>query len=141
MQGVTGLPERLSQTYANSRLGATAQKNLDHDLVEGHCGKLPDRYLSRMRFAQRVTDIAMTHVVLDHHPAVLVAGNGHVRKDYGVPQILSAVAPSLKVISVGFLERSSDSRELINSESGKYDFLWLTDRAARKDPCEEFNLK
>lgn len=141
MQGVTGLPERMSQTYANSRLDAAAEKNLDHDLIEGHCGKLPDRYLLRMRFAQRITDIAMTHAVLDHRPAVLVAGNGHVRKDYGVPQVLAAVAPELKVVSVGFMERGSDSRELINSVSGTYDFLWLTERAERKDPCEDFKLR
>lgn len=141
LQGVTGLPERMGQTYANSRLDAPAEKNLDHDLVEGHCGKLPDRYLLRMRFAQRIADIAMTHALLDHSPSVLVAGNGHVRKDYGVPQVLAAVAPAKKVVSVGFLERSSDSQELINSVTAQYDFIWLTERAQRKDPCEDFKLK
>ena len=141
MQGVSALPERMAQTYEKARLDATAEKALDRDLVDGHCGKLPDRYLLRMRFAQRMTDIALTHALLDHKPSVLVAGNGHVRKDYGVPQVIAAMAPDLRLISVGFLERSSDSRELIQSLAGQYDVVWFTERADRKDPCENFNLK
>lgn len=141
MQGVTALPKRMGQTYEKSRLDGTAEKILDHDLIEGHCGKLPDRYLLRMRFAQRITDIALTHALLDHKPSVLVAGNGHVRKDYGVPQVIAAVAPELRLVSVGFLERSGDFPELLHSLAGQYDFVWLTERAERKDPCENFNLK
>lgn len=141
MQGVSALPERMAQTYEKARLDAPAEKALDRDLVDGHCGKLPDRYLLRMRFAQRMTDIALTHALLDHQPSVLVAGNGHVRKDYGVPQVIAAAAPGLRQISVGFLEGSSDSRELIQSLAGQYDFVWFTERSERKDPCENFNLK
>ena len=141
LQGVTGLPERMAKTYEGSRLDSAAEKHLDHDLIEGHCGKLPDRYLLRMRFAQRITDIAMAHALLDHRPSVLVAGNGHVRKDYGVPQVLGAVAPRLTSLSVGFLERGGDLRELIQSVSGQYDVVWLTERADRKDPCADFKLK
>lgn len=141
MQGVTALPDRMAQTYEAARLDAAAEKALDRDLVDGHCGKLPDRYLLRMRFAQRMTDIALSHALLDHKPAVLVAGNGHVRKDYGVPQVIAAVAPQLRQISVGFLERSIDSPELIQSLAGQYDLVWITERAERKDPCENFSLK
>ncbi len=141
MQGQSALPERMARTYEQARLDGTAEKALDRDLIDGHCGKLPDRYLQRMRFAQRMTDIAMAHSLLDHQPSVLVAGNGHVRKDYGVPQVIGAVAPALKLISVGFVERSADSQELINSLVGRYDFIWLTERAERKDPCENFTLK
>jgi uncharacterized iron-regulated protein len=94
-----------------------------------------------MRFAQRITDLSLTHALLDNRPAVLVAGNGHVRKDYGVPQILSSVNPSLKVISIGFLEQGSDPKDLLHSVAGQYDFIWITERAERKNPCENFNLK
>jgi uncharacterized iron-regulated protein len=141
LQGVTGLSERMAQTYAQSRLDADAERALDRDLVEGHCGQLPDKYLLRMRFAQRITDLSLTHALLDNRPAVLVAGNGHVRKDYGVPQILSSVNPSLKVISIGFLEQGSDPKDLLHSVAGQYDFIWITERAERKNPCENFNLK
>ena len=141
LQGVSGLPERMAQTYAQSRLNADAERALDRDLIEGHCGQLPDKYLLRMRFAQRITDLSMTHVLLDNRPSVLVAGNGHVRKDYGVPQILSSVTPVLNVVSVGFLEQGSDPKDLLQSVSGQYDFIWITERTDRKDPCENFKLK
>ena len=141
MQGVTALPDRMAQTYEKSRLGADAEKTLNRDLIDGHCGKLPDRYQSRMRFAQRITDITLAHTLLDYRPAVLVAGNGHVRKDYGVPQVIAATAPQLRQISVGFIESSADSRELIQSLGGQYDVVWLTERTERKDPCENFDLK
>ncbi len=141
LQGVSSLPERMAKTYTQSRLDETAERKLDHDLVEGHCGKLPDKYLSRMRFAQRMTDLSLTHNLLDRRPSLLIAGNGHVRRDYGVPQILASVAPELKVVSIGFLEQGSGTQDLLQSVSGQYDFIWITERAERKDPCENFKLK
>ena len=141
LQGVSSLPERMAKTYTQSRLDETAERKLDHDLVEGHCGKLPDKYLSRMRFAQRMTDLSLTHNLLDRRPSLLIAGNGHIRRDYGVPQILASVAPELKVVSVGFLEQGSGTQDLLQSVSGQYDFIWITERAERKDPCENFKLK
>ena len=141
LQGVSSLPERMAQTYNQSRLSEAAERKLDHDLVEGHCGKLPEKYLLRMRFAQRMTDLSLAHNLLDRRPSLLIAGNGHVRRDYGVPQILASVAPERKVVSVGFLELGGDYQDLLQSVSGQYDFIWITERAERKDPCENFNLK
>jgi uncharacterized iron-regulated protein len=141
LQGVSSLPERMAQTYTQSRLDETAERKLDHDLVDGHCGKLPEKYLLRMRFAQRMTDLSLAHNLLDRRPSILIAGNGHVRRDYGVPQILASVAPESKVVSVGFLEQGSSTQDLLQSVSGQYDYIWIAERAERKDPCENFNLK
>ncbi len=118
-----------------------ARKKLDQDLIDGHCGQLPQRYLEPMQLAQRATDISMAITLRDNKPAVLVAGNGHVRKDYGVPQVLAAVAPSLKVTSVGFYERTAASAEMLPALAGKYDYVWFTDAIERPDPCENFKLK
>ncbi len=141
LQGVSSLPERMAQTYTQARLDETAEQKLDHDLVEGHCGKLPEKYLLRMRFAQRMTDLSLTHNLLDRQPSLLIAGNGHVRRDYGVPQMLASVAPQLNVLTVGFLEQGGSTQDLLHSVSGQYDFIWITERAERKDPCENFKLK
>ncbi len=141
MKGEGALMPPLDQAYRQSALTADAMRKLDADLVSGHCGKLPERYLAPMRLVQRATDISMANALLDNRPSVLVAGNGHVRKDYGVPQVIAAVAPQLRQISVGFLERSIDSPELIQSLAGQYDLVWITERAERKDPCENFSLK
>jgi uncharacterized iron-regulated protein len=46
---------------------------------------------------------------------VLIAGNGHVRKDIGVGYWLQQVTPALTVRSVGFIEGREDA--------GRYDSI------------------
>jgi uncharacterized iron-regulated protein len=140
-QGESGLPTPMAEAYKTASLSADAIKKLDQDLIDGHCGKLPEKYIQPMRLVQRATDLSMAQALLDHSPSVLVAGNGHVRKDYGVPQILSALAPSLKIIAVGFYEDDSPREELVKSLRGRYDIVWLSEPAERSDPCEDFKIK
>ena len=78
---------------------------------------------------------------------MLIAGNGHVRNDLGVPVYLHA--PGLpgaqaRSISVGFLEASADEmraegfpQPLIASNPG-FDYVVVTPPIARPDPCEAF---
>lgn len=127
--------------FEAASLSDVARKKLDQDLIDGHCGQLPQRYVEPMQLAQRATDIAMAMALRDNKPAVLVAGNGHVRKDYGVPQVLAAVAPSLTVTSVGFYERTAPLAEMSPAFAGTYDYVWFTDAIERPDPCENFKLK
>jgi len=138
-QAAMSLP--MARSYEQAVLPAPARGRLEQDLIDGHCGKLPDRYLGPMKLVQRATDISMATALLTHRPSVLVAGNGHVRRDYGVPQVLSALEPSLKISSVGFYESGTERAELIKSLAGRYDFVWLTDEAQRPDPCADFTLK
>lgn len=134
-------PPAVAGIFEAAPLSDAASKKLDQDLIDGHCGQLPQRYLEPMQLAQRATDISMAITLRDNKPAVLVAGNGHVRKDYGVPQVLAAVAPSLKVTSVGFYERTAASAEMLPALAGNYDYVWFTDAIERPDPCENFKLK
>lgn len=140
-KGAVALPAPLASAYHASPLSTEAAQRLDQDLLDGHCGQLPERYLAPMRLVQHATDVSMADALLSHRPAVLVAGNGHVRKDYGVPQVLRALAPALKIVSVGFYEDGADRQELVQSLAGRYDFVWLTEPAGRSDPCEGFKLK
>lgn len=140
-QGQVAMPSSMARSYEQSPLTAPARARLEQDLIDGHCGKLPGKYIAPMALVQRATDISMAGALLANRPAILVAGNGHVRRDYGVPQILAALAPTLKVSSVGFYENSGDRAELIKSVAGRYDFIWLTDPAQRTDPCDGFKLK
>ena len=140
-KGPDALAAPLAAAYRGSPLSTEAVQRLDDDLVAGHCGQLPARYLPQMRLVQRASDVSMADTLLSHQPAVLVAGNGHVRKDYGVPQVLRALASGLKVASVGFYEDGVERKELVKSLSGRYDYVWLTASAERSDPCEGFQLK
>jgi uncharacterized iron-regulated protein len=140
-QGQAAMPLPMARAYEQAVLPAPARSRLEQDLIDGHCGKLPDKYLAPMKLVQRATDISMATALITHRPSVLVAGNGHVRRDYGVPQVLSVLEPSLKISSVGFYESGTDRAELIKSLAGRYDFVWLTDGTQRTDPCADFTLK
>ncbi len=139
--GDTALSDALAGPYRQAPLAPQAQARLDRDLIDGHCGQLPAKYIAPMRLVQRAADISMANALLTNVPAVLVAGNGHVRRDYGVPQVIEAMAPLLKISAVGFYERGGDRQELIKSLASRYDYVWLTEAAGRSDPCENFKIK
>src|SRR5439155_15184454 len=63
------------------------------DIVESHCNKLPEAVVPRLVLAQRVRDAAMAQALVNDATAdgaILIAGNGHVRNDLGVPVYLHA---------------------------------------------------
>ena len=129
--GLAAAPAELRTLIDTAPLTAAAQAALDTDLVEGHCGRLPAARLSGMRAAQRVRDAAMALALRESggRPAVLLAGNGHVRTDFGVPQILAVEAPRARLASVGFLEPGT---ELVGTP---YTHVWVTSAVPRTDPC------
>jgi uncharacterized iron-regulated protein len=63
--------------------------------------------------AQIARDIWMAKLVRAQQPrdVVLIAGNGHVRKDVGVPRWLAAVQPKLTVRSIGYVEQAPGKGE------------------------------
>jgi uncharacterized iron-regulated protein len=99
----------------------------------GHCGMLPDELLAPMATAQVARDEAMADVIagaLAAHPdgVVLLAGNGHVRRDIGVPVWLRA--RGLASESVGFVEEVA--------ETSHFDRAEVVPAFAREDPCAKF---
>ena len=107
---------------------------LRQQIDEGHCGALPPSLLAPMAWAQRARDAALASTMLGAPAAVrvvLIAGNGHVRRDTGVPHYLSAT-PVDGIVSVGFLERVLDGARV---KDGSYDEVVYTAPVARADPC------
>ena len=105
------------------------QAALERDIVEGHCGNAPDpRRLAGMVEAQRARDARMASVIRGRR-SVLIAGNGHARRDRGVPLYLAAT----DVLSIAFTEVDEGSPQ--DYDAASYDYLWFTPRAAREDPC------
>ena len=60
-------------------------------VFQGHCRMVPKSALGGMALAQVARDVWMAHVLLEHPQStvLLLAGNGHVRKDAGVYYWLS----------------------------------------------------
>ncbi|MCB1341867.1 MAG: ChaN family lipoprotein [Pseudooceanicola sp.] len=100
-----------------------------------HCDALPDSLLPGMVDLQRLRDALLARAALealDAHggPVVVITGNGHARRDGGVPQVLEHVRPGVRVVSVG-----QDEGGRID---GVYDVVWEGPLVKRRDPCEAF---
>lgn len=105
------------------------QAALERDIVEGHCGKAPEpKRLAGMVEAQRARDARMASVIRGRR-SVLIAGNGHARRDRGVPVYLA----DDEVLSIAFTE--VDKSAPGDYDAASYDYLWFTSRAERGDPC------
>ncbi|WP_268248141.1 ChaN family lipoprotein [Paludibacterium paludis] len=95
---------------------------------EGHCGQLPETLVAPMARAQMARDVWMAKVVEDAAVAgdvVLLAGNGHVRRDLGVARWL-ADPLRRRARTVGFIEPGG---------VGEFDRRVGIGRAERGDPC------
>lgn len=119
---------------------AALQKAAEADIVQGHCGALPASQVAPMALAQRVRDASLARAMLAAAPAervVLIAGNGHVRRDRGVPLYLrSAGIPASAILTVGLIEVDGEGDG--GTSFGLYDRLQATPREPRPDPCEVF---
>lgn len=134
-QGESALTPELAAVIRPATLAESAQAALDADLVQGHCGMLAGERLVGMRWAQRARDAAMWLSLRDAaaqaRPSVLLAGNGHVRLDYGVPQLARREQPAARLVSVGFV----DGGRAV--QGAPYSYVWVTPApAGRGDPCE-----
>ncbi|SPA10488.1 putative lipoprotein [Cupriavidus taiwanensis] len=96
-------------------------------LDRGHCGNFPKAMLPGMLAAQAARDAVMARALRPYagRGAVLIAGNGHVRRDVGVPRWLAGEAG--KVISVGYVESGP--------ADGEFDMAVVVPAVERKDPC------
>jgi uncharacterized iron-regulated protein len=132
--GKPALEPALAAMMDAAPLDEAARRGLEGDLAAGHCGKLPARHLPNMALAQRARDASLARALLAAGgPAVLIAGNGHVRRDYGVPSLLAGQ----RTLSVGFLEAAPGERPDPAPWRGVFDFLWFTVPAERDDPCAD----
>jgi uncharacterized iron-regulated protein len=105
-------------------------------IAAGHCNLLRAEDLwSRVR-AQVARDIIMAQAIRPYvdRGVVLLAGNGHVRRDIGVPFWLAAYAIR-EVLGIGMLERNDDTSP--PEDITDFDAYVITERAARADPCKE----
>jgi len=109
----------------------------EREIDAGHCHALPRALWPRMAQAQYARDAVMAAVLrrsAEGGGVVLLAGNGHVRRDIGVPRWLGAATK--RVFAVGYLEISDDSTPV-----GAFDAVVRTAVAERADPCAEFQRR
>ena len=111
-------------------------------IVAGHCGMIAKAPAQRMIGAQIARDQWMARLLERHAPAntaataVLLAGNGHVRSDIGVPRWLSAPARA-RSVAVGLLE-AAEVGGVGDPMRAAFDMVLTTPAQPRPDPCEAF---
>jgi uncharacterized iron-regulated protein len=117
------------------------------DIRNSHCGYASEESVKAMVGVQRARDAQMAQSLIaagDPDGAILVAGAGHVRNDYGIPVYLTAKAPGKQVISIAFLEVDNHKPEPHNyalpDPNGRlpFDYVWFTARVDDENPCEKF---
>lgn len=123
------------------------QNALIEEIRDSHCGLIPERAFFPMSRVQRFRDATMADALLSAGPykgAILIAGNGHVRRDRGVPYFLAARGiPSESIISVAHIEVRTGEEDpppyvpAAPDGSPAVDFVVFTPRADRPDPCEK----
>lgn len=142
-RGASAAPADVQPLLAAAPLAEPLRRGLEAELVAGHCGALPASMLPGMRDAQVVRDAAMAQALVAARaegPAWLLAGNGHVRKDWAVPRLLAAAHPSWRSLSVGFVEAGAGGAlPDLAALRTQYDLVVVTPAVAgRPDPCAQF---
>ena len=98
-------------------------------IKSSHCGLVDTNLARGMAAAQIARDqfIAQSIEAFAERGVVVLAGNGHVRRDIGAPRWLS---PSTRehTISIGLLE---DDDRIADA----FDHVFVTPRQPREDPC------
>ena len=117
------------------------------DIRSSHCGYASEESVKAMVDVQRARDAQMAQSLIaaaGPDGAILVAGAGHVRNDYGIPVYLTAKVPGKQVISIAFLEvdnQKPDARDYALPDAdglAPFDYLWFTPRVDDEDACEKF---
>lgn len=104
---------------------------------DGHCNMLPKSALKGMINAQVARDVWMAKVIRDNSQRglILVAGNGHIRKDVGVYHWLSK-EDRVRTQVIAFIE--AESGLVAASDLSFYDKVFGFKPVDRADPCEAF---
>jgi len=132
-RGLAAAPADLRQALDGVPWSAAQDETVRGAIESGHCGALPADRVAPMALVQRLRDAALAQAMLhaSEPRVVLIAGNGHVRSDLGVPHYLRAagVAPR-DIAAVGFVEDGDAAMP--------FDLQEVTPRVPRPDPCAAF---
>ena len=103
----------------------------ENEVDVGHCHALPKELLPAMARTQLARDAVMAGVLREHgaQGVVLLAGDGHARRDMGVSMWFDPTMLA-RVFAVGFLERGDPA-----PPASAFDAVVITDAAPRPDPC------
>ena len=133
-----GLDAALNATVRKA-FGLTAGVPAEVDAIQreavfqGHCRMVPKAALGGMALAQVARDVWIAQVLREHPQStvLLLAGNGHVRKDAGVYHWLSPTERQRTQVHA-YVEASQAG------DAALFDQVHVVAPVAREDPCAAF---
>ena len=146
MQGNADVPAETSQILSSTPLAPELEIQMQKDIIKSHCDMLSMEQALPMVQAQRIRDATMASSLLNSSSdlRILIAGNGHVRRDSGVPVYILAQDKSAAIVSIGMIETAEGKNNISAYEKDwdgdelPFNYAWFTARAYRDDPCIEF---
>ena len=146
-QGVAALDATFVRRHGlDQPLAADVREALAEEIRDSHCGHAPEGRVAAMIGVQRARDAQMAEALLTapgSDGAVLIAGAGHVRNDYGVPVYVRRADPGPQTVSVAFIEvdaKRMDVEDYRERFGGRlpFDYVWFTPAVDDEDACEKF---
>ena len=129
--------ETVSGRYGLDRPLPIAQQAAREALqMAAHCDALPPEALPGIVEFQRLRDASLADATQQAMtetggPVVVITGNGHARRDWGLPALLAVAAPGLTIEVIG---QTEDSQPL----KGGFDTILSAPSVDRPDPCAAF---
>jgi uncharacterized iron-regulated protein len=104
--------------------------------LAAHCDALPAEMLPVMVDVQRLRDAGLARATAQAlaetgGPVAVITGNGHARKDWGMPVYLIKAHSDVVVYSIGQGEDET-------APEGEFDHITYSPAAEREDPCAAF---
>ena len=133
------VPQKVRALAAAHPLSPPARARLARDIGRAHCGMADAQTVQTLVRLQALRDATLAETMLSvPRPVVLVAGNGHTRRDYGVPRLLQGQG---RVLGVGLVEREPGHDRLSEAQAvraGAWDFVIPIAPVHDTDPCVRF---
>ncbi len=135
--GLKAYLEQVRAEYAlDTPLPADEQSAREALQMAAHCGALPPEALPGMVAFQRLRDAVLADTTRQAladtgGPVVVITGNGHARRDWGVPAFLSGRLPDVQIKVIGQTEENAPLE-------GGFDQVISAPAALRPDPCLAF---
>lgn len=150
--GATALPaETAARLGLSEPLPELLQEDLLTELEASHCGLMPKAAFVGMAVAQRYRDAHLADAMMRgaerHGASFLLAGNGHVRRDRGVPYYLRQRAPQKPILTVMLVEIQPGKTDAaaygLRDPDGRWlaDYIVFTPKAERTDACAEMKAR
>lgn len=111
-------------------------------MQEAHCGLLPESQLLPMARIQIGRDLSMAQTLLDVQAnqaqgvTVLITGNQHARKDYGVPWHLQRLGMAPQQVKVVHMQTPTVAQHLFDADA-----LWTSPPAPEIDHCAQWRQR